>query len=221
MIFAKSEPSTDTERLAKLAAARRKLAESVLCEERAAELRNGMAAIDQELDVEASRHVEQCRGLQAELTKLEELQISNIVDRVPKDADAEARRLQLVAQLEQMNLALKETVARVTKRRDEVAEEHLRLIHSMTARKMFRSCVEDEVRRLADPEILNELQGLRQAARLIEQASSMPTENLKQASSETARARWRAVNDALGLATQALSERERELSRQIENESTN
>lgn len=105
------EPAnTGDRRVAKRAQLKEELAAAHLAVIQHAELQSAIDERASKKDRLASSHVESARPLQSRLKEIERLQIDAIKDRQPADAELEAERVALLAQLREMNSALEAAI---------------------------------------------------------------------------------------------------------------
>ena len=101
----------DERRLAVRAEVKEKIARAQLAEVRLGEIDATIAAVNERKEMFAAEHVAAARPIQQELGEIEQRAIDAIVKREPTDSAADARRKELLADLESLNRDLESSIA--------------------------------------------------------------------------------------------------------------
>ena len=99
----------DEERSAKRAELKRRIAERAVQKRQLASLRKLVAEINARSDAASDIHRDECRPLQEELETLSANQIEAVLANEPSDPEDDARRLEILTQIESANMTLEAT----------------------------------------------------------------------------------------------------------------
>jgi hypothetical protein len=103
--------------------ARRALARAQLAQQDVIDGQARLRAVDVQQDDDVRRHAEATAPIQSELAKLDAARVQRVIGKEPVDAKAEARRLDLLRQLDELNRVLALSVSAADEQREKIKAE--------------------------------------------------------------------------------------------------